>query len=520
MLIYISEEKTTVCEIKEIVLNEKCEHTERESLYELREYFSANTSESKLSELTIMVQAYNGLNKTKKCVETILKYSSNVDYDLLLVDNGSTDETFEYFKSVDYEKKRIIHINKNIGSTLPWAYINFNMLGRFVCIANNDLVLTKNWISNLMAVIKSDPKIGMVCPMSSNTSNRQCLNGDFKSEEEMQRAAEDFNVSNPQKWEERLRLLTLAPVFRKECLFAMGLPLFDVGFTHNFGDDDVTFRVRRAGYKAVLAGDTWIHHDDVKKGVDYEKYVRINKDLEIGRNNFKEKYYGIDAWNDVNEYISEYLSVLKPSGDQRNERILGINVKCGTPILEIKNSMRRFDVFNSDCYAYTSDSKYYLDLQTVCGANNVMTGNVIDFGRCYTAESFDHIVIGDSINTYENHFEVIKEAYKLLKPNGQLFFSLYNMLNLFTLAGSLGMTYVKNPEHKYVYTAEEFVRILSEKGIHADYITAKRFDASDMPKELVDLASKVVNSLDTGDKKECLFRLLSKCYYFVITKSA
>ncbi len=505
-------------EVIEIDLKDCSNLPDDPSLYNMRSYFSESTSGVSKSELTIMVQAYNGLEKTKRCVESILNYSANVDYDLLLVDNGSTDETFEFFKSVEYDRKRIIHINKNIGSTLPWTYINYDMLGRFVCIANNDLVLTTNWISNLMTVIKSDPKIGMVCPMASNTSNRQGINVPFKDYEEMQKLAAGFNVSNPQKWEERLRLITLAPLFRKECLFAMGIPLFDVGFTHNFGDDDVTFRVRRAGYKAVLAGDTWVHHDDVKDAVDYEKFVRVNRDLERGRNNFREKYYGVDAWGDVNEYLPELMPAVKPTGNQGEERILGIDVKCGTPILEIKNRMRQFDVYDADCYAYTSDGKYFIDLQTVCGTYNVKSGDVKDFGRYYQPESFDHIIIGEAINKYEDHFEILKEAYKLLKPNGQLFFSLYNMLNLFTLAGSLGKTYVKNPEHGYAYTVEEFVSILGEKGIRTEFITAKRFEANKMPKDIVDFSNEVVSKGDVGDKKECLFRLFSQYYYFSITK--
>ena len=50
------------------------------------------------SDVTIVIQAYNQLEKLKRCVESVLEYTENIDYDLLLIDNGSEAEVFEYFK--------------------------------------------------------------------------------------------------------------------------------------------------------------------------------------------------------------------------------------------------------------------------------------------------------------------------------------------------------------------------------------------------------------------------------------
>ncbi len=44
------------------------------------------------------------------------------------------------------------------------------------------------------------------------------------------------------------------------------------------------------------------------------------------------------------------------------------------------------------------------------------------------------------------------------------------------------------------------------------------FEANKMPKDIVDFSNEVVSKVDVGDKKECLFRLFSKYYYFSITK--
>lgn len=49
-------------------------------------------------EATVFVVAYNRLEKTKRCVASILKYTGGIDYELLLIDNGSEDDTLEYFQ--------------------------------------------------------------------------------------------------------------------------------------------------------------------------------------------------------------------------------------------------------------------------------------------------------------------------------------------------------------------------------------------------------------------------------------
>ena len=92
------------------------------------------------AEVTIIVQGYNRLEKTKRCVESILQYTTGIDYELILIDHGSEDRTLEYFQSVNYGKKKIIHITKNLGASYPPSVLNLKDLGRFVCPLVNDVI--------------------------------------------------------------------------------------------------------------------------------------------------------------------------------------------------------------------------------------------------------------------------------------------------------------------------------------------------------------------------------------------
>ncbi len=411
------------------------------------------------SEVTIIVMAYNRLEKTKRCVESILKYTTNVDYDLILIDNGSSDGTFEYFKTIEFDKLRIVKVTKNISAGMPYCLMDLNWFSDYVVGIANDIVVTENWLSNLLTVAKSDPKIGMVNPICSNTSNYQGFNLEFSDYDDMQEKAKQLNVSDPTKWEERLRLITLGTLYSKPCLYAIGWPNFDVGFFHDFVDDDITFRVRRAGYKAVLARDTWIHHDhNIITGEDKDP-VEFENSIFCGKQNFREKYFGVDAWDDVNRYISPYLKdKILPPDDSENVKILGVDVRCGTPILDIKNMIRAFSAFNPETHAFFRDSKYDIDLRTVCNGS-VICDRIDYLYNSFAPNYFDYIVIGENINEYAEPAKLIQDAFSLLKKGGQLYFSYKNTFDYKTLLSILGYKtdFYDAPLH---FTLEDFYDVL------------------------------------------------------------
>ena len=407
-------------------------------------------------EATIVVLAYNRLEKTKECVKSILENTHDVNYKLILIDNGSIDKgkTLGYFQNIKYDNKLIFHFDKNLGPNSPLKFIYEKIEGKYLVMVANDIVVTSRWLSNMIKVAKSDDKVGIVNPMSSNVSNLQGKELHFDTYEEMQKEAERINVSDPKKWHERLRLITLGTLYTFECLFAIGWPLGDVGFFHDFVDDDITFRARRNGYKAILAGDTWIHHNHSYELYDSESRQRYQKSLEAGRKNFKEKYFGIDAWDDVNNYIPKVLSCIhRPN--ERNPAILGIDVKCGTPILEIKNKLREFSSFNPVISAFTQESKYEIDLKTVC--NETVACDREEFLKSYfVADYYTYIYIGRHINHYHEPMSVMFDTLSLLKSEGQMFVTLKNTFDLLSFLHMLGFSDIFDMDFSLNYPPEVF----------------------------------------------------------------
>ena len=439
------------------------------------------------SEVTIWIQAYNNFEKTKRCIESVLKYTKDVDYDLILVDNNAGDETYEYFKSLDFPKKTVIHFNKNTGSAYPFTVVPIDMISEYFVLLNNDLIVTKNWLTNLLTIIKSDKKIGVVNPSSNNASNYQNMEFQYSTYEEMQAVAERINVSDKSKWEERLRVVTLGTLIRKACLYAMGWPLFDVGFSHNFMDDDMSFRARRAGYRLIVTRDTWICHDHIQNKADKNTLMEFNRD----KAKFYGKYYGIepneDATNNSIASMPELMDMVEKVGKGKIE-ILGIDVKCGMPILDIKNKFANTEEISTS--AYSQEAKYYVDLSTICNTQ-VICDREENIKYHLAQNTYDYIVIGEPINMYNDPVRMVRDAYDLLSNGGYLIFSMKNTRNMISIITAMGYgtTYEQGIYQDIAF--DDFVNILSYRGIEIEGVIGQQYE--NMSSEIYELIDSILD---------------------------
>lgn len=385
---------------------------------------------------SVITFGFNRVEKTKRCVDSILKYTTDIDYELILIDNGSTDGTYEYFQEVKHPNKRVIKVTKNIGAIFAFQISMKVFSGKYYVLMPNDVCVTKNWLTNLIKCAESDNSIGFVTPVSSNISNLQEVSLGFKDYEDMQRKAEKFNISDPTKWEERMRLINIVTFFKRELIDTFGI--VDPGFFHDFGEDDLAARIRRAGYKLILCGDTFVHHDHDFRNFEDKDPIKFKHSLEIGRKNFKDKYYGIDAWDDLNNYERGLTNMIKkPDNLKICPTVLGIDVRCGTPILEIRNCLRRYGITQFHSNAFTTDAKYYADL-LFATSGNVKCDRLEYINDYYPNESFDYIILGEPINVYNKPIRLLQRLIELAKNGGTILFKVRNTTDIGAFLTALG----------------------------------------------------------------------------------
>ncbi len=101
-------------------------------------------------EVSIIVVGYNKLEYTKLCIESLLRYLPvDLNYELILVNHGSSDGTKEYFESLSPTKQLDFKYNGGAG------YIATRVVeGKYTIGISNDVLITENSIQNMLECIK------------------------------------------------------------------------------------------------------------------------------------------------------------------------------------------------------------------------------------------------------------------------------------------------------------------------------------------------------------------------------
>ena len=116
------------------------------------------------------------LADTMECVESMRKYISKdkVDYQIVVVDNHSTDNSFTLLKESLPEDTVLLQSSRNAG----YAYGNnvgiqfaIEHGAEYICILNNDTIITEDFLSPCINLLAKDPGIAFVGPMLMNYDN-------------------------------------------------------------------------------------------------------------------------------------------------------------------------------------------------------------------------------------------------------------------------------------------------------------------------------------------------------------
>lgn len=206
---------------------------------------------------SIVIPTFNKVDLLRQCIDSIRQYT-DVPYEIIVVDNASTDGTKEYLKSLGRRiRYQIEEYNRGFAGAINKGLMMAH--GKTILLLNNDIIVTKNWLSNMLTCLHSDSNIGMVGPSTNFVGGEQQISVTYKTMEEMHAFARQYNVSNPRKWEHTDRLVGFCLLFRRSLLEQTGY--LDEGYeVGNFEDDDWVIRVRLQNKVLVIARDTFIHH--------------------------------------------------------------------------------------------------------------------------------------------------------------------------------------------------------------------------------------------------------------------
>ena len=221
------------------------------------------------NRVPIIIPLWNGLEYTKQAVETIKRNTHTNLYEVVFVDNASTDGTKEYLKQLvqeDPEHFRVITnpVNKGFAggmNTGLQAIQSFKW--EYCCVANNDLLFTPNWLVQLLECIQHaripGAEVGAVAPVSNAAGGTQGIQVNYQNINDVDNWAVSYHRANAQKWTEEGRLVGLCLLMTRKYYDQVG------GFDERFiggmwEDNDICLRGRMKGFRYVCDRSTFLHH--------------------------------------------------------------------------------------------------------------------------------------------------------------------------------------------------------------------------------------------------------------------
>ncbi|MBU3179280.1 glycosyltransferase [Clostridium estertheticum] len=382
---------------------------------------------------SIIILTYNNLVYNNKCVDSIRKYTKENTYEIIVVDNNSTDGTREWLREQN-DIKSILN-DENLGFP-KGCNIGIAAAGKEndILLLNNDTLVTPRWMDNLKACLYSDEKIGATASITNNCSNYQSVSVPYIDVKDMIPFAEENNISNPNKWEEKVRLVAFCMLIRRDVLNKIGL--MDERFSPgNFEDDDFCMRIIEAGYKMMLCNDSFIHHFGSSSfSKDYTKFSNV---LSTNRKKLEDKWgfnsnVGSTLKFDVIQRIDE------PKEKKLN--ILEFDCGLGATLLKLKymypNSMI-YGIETNDCIARLGGK--VLELMTD------------DFEQNYNmkfkedkSNYFDYIILGNRLQQSKDPWTLLSEIKKFLKPGGYVIATIPNVMHHSVIKGLLSGSFMYN----------------------------------------------------------------------------
>jgi GT2 family glycosyltransferase len=234
--------------------------------------------------VTVIVLGWNGRQYVDECLTSLMDQDFDRPYEVLFVDNGSTDGTPD--RAATYDSVQVHRLDRNYGYCIG-NNIGFERArGDYVVFLNQDVILHRSWLRELLAAIESDASIQAAhaniiqpwYPEFEGLERESPLGAAYTADLSplgyihYRRIASDVHVV------ETTFLHGVSIIARRKFIEDSGYA-FDPDMFAYAEDLDLALRVRSAGYRTVVATRATVYHrhtlDTQISLRSFEKTVRI-----------------------------------------------------------------------------------------------------------------------------------------------------------------------------------------------------------------------------------------------------
>lgn len=280
---------------------EELETTDPFELFFMGENFVSQFQPVKVDEtLTIGMAAYGNIQTTLFALRAILA-SVCGNFELILVDDASPDETCKLFELVSkvHHNTIVFSFKNNIEYSGSLNTILSNAHGERILFVSNDIFVTPAYIAQLLRVAENRPNAGIIRGCSNFVDNG-LIPHNIKDCGELDNFYALFSYAEARA--SRYNLVCIEDIFLTGDAFLISRDVLDrIGFIDTrffgyFADHDLGIRARRSGFNLMVAMGAFAWHQH-GSNIDYLSAKEKDKKLKVrwARVNenwarFKEKY--------------------------------------------------------------------------------------------------------------------------------------------------------------------------------------------------------------------------------------
>lgn len=229
--------------------------------------------------ISVIISSFNGKHFLERCLESLFS-EKGCSYEVVLVDNGSTDGSLEFVREKfgNEDQLKLVAIKENVGVAKARNIGAANASGRYFFFLDNDTKTKAGWSDEIVRFFEGNKKAGLAqAKLLKMGSNRFDSAGDWLSPlgflVERARSAEDrgqFDRVAP-----ILSLKTAAAIVKREVFEKIGG--FDKDYYIFWEDTDFAWRTWLAGYQVLFAPRITVWHAYGTQEKDERYYQRYQK---------------------------------------------------------------------------------------------------------------------------------------------------------------------------------------------------------------------------------------------------
>jgi GT2 family glycosyltransferase len=239
---------------------------------------------------SIIVITWDNLAFTRMCLASIFENTEYPNYELIVIDNASTDGTIEELRRIAGEVPhvRVILNDHNAGFGPANNQGLAAATGDVLVLLNNDTMVPRGWLTRLTHHLE-DPALGLIGPGTNRTCNEAQIDFSYQTYGEYRRIA---RIQSERHEGERYPIrmpMMFCMAMRRDTYERLG-PLdeqYEVGM---FEDEDFALRAKAAQLDVAWTPEVYVHHAyhaSIGKLLPTGEYMRLVK-LNQGR--FEEKW--------------------------------------------------------------------------------------------------------------------------------------------------------------------------------------------------------------------------------------